>query len=196
MDKADFVDLVLANPINRAVLERLPEIDLPDAWLVSGALFQTAWNGLTGRPPQHGIKDYDVFYYDGGDLSWEAEDKAITKAAMAFKDLDADIEVRNQARVHLWYPKKFGQPYPPLASACEGIDRFLAVACMVGLQLNSKGEWDLYAPRGLEDLATLYVRPNHCANFQARNYQEKADRWKQEWPELTVVIAEDDKAIS
>jgi len=38
----------------------------------------------------------------------------------------SEIEIRNQARVHLWYPRRFGAPYPQLASAEDGIGRFLA----------------------------------------------------------------------
>src|SRR5262245_53475128 len=126
------VELACTNPVNRIILERLPALCLPDAWLVSGSLFQTVWNVLTGRPPQFGIKDYDIFYFDP-DLSVAAEDRVIGRCAEAFADVSAVIEVRNQARVHLWYPEKFGADYPPLASSNEAIDRFLAVASMVGL---------------------------------------------------------------
>lgn len=62
-----FVDQALANPANRAILERLPALGLPDAWLVAGCLFQTVWNLRTGRPPMDGIRDYDLFYFDAGD---------------------------------------------------------------------------------------------------------------------------------
>src|SRR6185312_8448243 len=113
MNQDQFVDAVLRNPVNRIVLERLPQLGLPDCWLVSGGLFQTAWNVKTGRDPQYGIKDYDIFYFDP-DTSYEAEDRAIRLARAVFADVTADIEVRNQARVHLWYGEKFGTPYPPL----------------------------------------------------------------------------------
>src|SRR5450432_2966793 len=107
MSETDFLDLVLRNPANRAILERLPALDLPDAWLVSGALFQTVWNVLAGHPPARGIKDYDVFYFDP-DTSWDAEDMAIHRVQTAFSDLGVEVELRNEARAHLWYQKKFG----------------------------------------------------------------------------------------
>ena len=44
--------------------ERLPSLGIPDAWLVSGGLFQSVWNHVTGRPATHGIRDDDVFYFD------------------------------------------------------------------------------------------------------------------------------------
>src|SRR5947209_436649 len=98
MTRDDFVAAALANPINRIILDRLQGLGLPDCWLVSGALFQTVWNVKTGRDPQYGIKDYDIFYFDP-DTSYEAEDAAIGKAGDVFVDVGADIEVRNQARV-------------------------------------------------------------------------------------------------
>lgn len=71
MERERFIALALTNPVNRAILDRLSTLTLPDAWLVSGSVFQTVWNALTGRQALHGIKDYDVFYFDP-DTSWEA----------------------------------------------------------------------------------------------------------------------------
>src|SRR5215471_17440273 len=64
MDHARLIEAVLRNPTNRAIIERLPALGLADAWVVSGAAFQTVWNVLTERPPDYGIKDYDIFYFD------------------------------------------------------------------------------------------------------------------------------------
>ena len=185
MDEARFLSLALANETNRTILDRLPDLNLPDAWLVSGSLFQAAWNGLTARTPDYGIKDYDIFYFDP-DTSWEAEDRAIARARALFAQFDIEVELRNQARVHLWYPQKFGMPYPPLTCATDGIDRFLAPACMVGVQ-TAEGGLRTYAPFGFGDIATMTVRPNPVANFNAVRLAEKAARWKEKWPELTLV---------
>jgi hypothetical protein len=195
MNEARFIELAFANDVNREILDRLPALDLPDVWLVSGSLFQTVWNGLTGRDPKYGIKDYDIFYFDP-DTSWDAEDTVIKKARAVFAGIDADIEIKNQARVHLWYREKFGATYPPLRTSREGIDRFLARACMVGLkkieekdrisQRISK-DFDVYAPCGFDDLEALIVRPNPTGNFTREAYEAKAARWKSMWPELTVV---------
>lgn len=182
MNETRFIELALGNPVNREILKRLPALGLPDAWLVSGSLFQTVWNALTGRPSGYGIKDYDIFYFDT-DTSWEAEDAAIRLCADIFSDLDAEIELKNQARVHLWYEEKFGMPYPPLRNSCEGIDRFLAPACMVGIA----ADMSVYAPHGFDDIENMTIRPNRVPNFSTERYAEKAARWKEKWPELTVV---------
>ena len=111
MNEAEFIEAVLRNPINLEILKRLNSLQLNDAWLVSGALFQSVWNALTGREPEYGIKDYDIFYFNS-DRSWEAEDAAIRSGADLFADLERRIEIRNQARVHIWYEEKFPAPIP------------------------------------------------------------------------------------
>lgn len=184
MDEQRFIELALTNEVNREILQRLPSLGLTDAWLVSGSLFQTVWNALTGRAPDYGIKDYDIFYFDP-DTSFEAEDAAIRRCAEIFPDIGAEIELKNQTRVHLWYETKFGTAYPPLRSSCEGIDRFLAPACMVGIA----PDMTVYAPRGFDDIETMTIRPNRAPNFSTDRYAEKAARWKDRWPELTVIAA-------
>ncbi len=182
MNQDQFIAAARANPTNRTVLDRLPQLALPDCWLVSGALFQTVWNVKTGRDPAYGIKDYDIFYFDP-DTSYEAEDAAIAKARALFADVPAAIEVRNQARVHLWYEQKFAMPYPPLTRATDGIDRFLMPCAQVGISMAGK----VYAPRGFDDINAMIVRPNHTANFNVDRFLEKGLRWKEQWPELTIV---------
>jgi hypothetical protein len=187
MDQAIFTRTALANPVNRAILGRLEKLDVGDCWLVSGALFQTVWNVLTGRPPQFGIRDYDVFYFDP-DTSWDAEDLVIKRAAELFGDLGAPVEVRNQARVHLWYEQKFQAPYPALKRSTDGIDRFLMDAAMVGIRPAGRA-YELYAPKGFDDIAAMTIRPNRANNFHPDRYREKAERWRELWPELTIVPA-------
>src|SRR3954463_14046009 len=90
------------------VLSVARHLRLPD-WLVfSGAVYQPVLNHLTGRPLDYGIKDYDLGYFDGSDLSYEAEDAVIRRVKAAFDEpLRSMVEVRNQARVHLWFEAKF-----------------------------------------------------------------------------------------
>jgi hypothetical protein len=136
------------------------DLDLPD-WLVfSGAIYQPVWNHLTGRPPEHGIRDYDLAYFDP-DTTWDAEDAVIRRVAAAFQPpLRERVEVRNQARVHLWFKDHFGEPYAPLAATAEALDRFAAPACAVGARLERDGDLTIVAPFGLEDVFAMRLRPN------------------------------------
>jgi len=188
MNQSEFLTAALRNPANALIAAKLSELDLPDAWLVSGCLVQTVWNALTGRAVDYGINDYDVFYFDP-DTSWEAEDAVIRVLHDAFAHLNVKVEARNQARVHLWYSKKHGLPYPPLACSTEGIDRYLTRNTMIGIRRIADG-YDVYAPDGFDDAANLIVRPNPGPNFSATSYAVKAARWKKLWPEVTVLAAD------
>lgn len=179
-----FVKLALLNPVNAALLDRLADLDLPDWWLASGCLFQTIWNVLSGRPAQAGILDYDVIYFDR-DTSWDTEDRAIRRASLALRDLNANVQIRNQARVHLWYEDKFGVAYPPLPSARHAVLRYPCRASAVALT-KRHGEMYFYAPFGLEAVFDMRLEPNRRLPI-ADVYAAKCDRWQREWPRLTCV---------
>ncbi|WP_242421754.1 nucleotidyltransferase family protein [Acidovorax sp. GW101-3H11] len=177
----------LQNPHNAVLLERLPFLGLPDAWLVAGCLFQTVWNLRSGLGPTAHIKDYDLFYFDGDDLSESAEQQVQARVSTLFADLPITVEAKNQARVHLWYERWFGYPYAPLQSARHGIERFLVPCTCVGLQPGNTIQTPplLYAPYGLAELYAGLMRPNpacpHLPLFQA-----KADSYRERWPWLTI----------
>jgi hypothetical protein len=101
------------NPINGKILQLAPLLGVSDRWLTAGALFQTVWNVLEGRAPQAGIRDYDLFYFDE-DTSYEAENEVILRASEMFGDLGVEVEVRNEARVHLTKTKRWSAQWPSL----------------------------------------------------------------------------------
>ena len=184
-DDALVIDLLRRNPVLMAVLDRAVTLDLPDCWVVAGAVYQTVWNVLDDRPPADEIKDYDLAYHDATDLSYEAEDAVIQRAAALFADLGVDVEVRNQARVHLWFEDHFGTPCAPHASTRAAIDRFPARMAAIGVRRRSDG-LELYAPYGTDDLLSMVVRPN--PGLVTRDvYERKVASWTERWPHLTVL---------
>jgi uncharacterized protein len=182
----EFLAMVRRNPVLGEILRRGPQLDAPGWCVTAGAVFQTVWNVLTGRPPAAGIRDYDLFYFDAEDLSYQAEDAVIRRAATLFADLDATVEVRNEARVHLWYEEKFGVPAAPFTGTEDAIDHFAATTCCFGLCADAGGAVSVYAPHGFADLFNLVVRPNPVLAPRTV-YEAKAARWRTEWPELTVL---------
>ena len=174
------------NEILTDVMTRAATLDLPGWYVTAGCLFQTVWNVVTDRPPTNGIKDYDIFYFDSTDLSWEAEDAVIKAGQEVFGGLPAEVEIRNEARVHVWYKQKFGVPCAPHDSTESAIDSFAATTCCLGVRLEPGGEWRIYAPHGLSDVFNLVVRPNPVLAPRAV-YEAKTASWKDEWPELMVL---------
>lgn len=179
---SDFIERARGNPVNAQLLERLPSLALLQCHLTAGCLFQAVWNSLSGHPPAHQVKDYDVFYFDDRDLSWEAEDAVIRRVQALTRDLGVGVEVRNQARVHLWYAQRFGIGYPALANARDGIDRYLVACTCVGIEVASGA---LYAPDGLADLyaGRLRMNPRHPVPDL---FRAKADDYQRRWPWLTA----------
>ncbi len=186
-------EIIRSSPLLMEVLARLREDGLPDHLLVAGALYNLVWNRLTGRPDLTGINDVDVFYYDASDLSWEAEDIVIQRLARRFAHLPLPVQVRNQARVHLWFTGKFGTPFAPLTSSAEMLGRYASRTHAVGARLERDGTMTIVSPFGLDDIFSFRITPNPVlANKKA--HEAKAARAKSVWPELTVLPWPDGEA--
>ena len=167
------------------VLETARGLALPDWLIFSGAVYQRVLNHLTGRDLDYGIKDYDLAYHDPSDISWEAEDVVIRRVAQAFEPPLRDlVEVRNQARVHVWFEGKFGEPYPPLAGSAEALERFVTPLNAVGVRLEPDGRMRVFAPFGLEDLFALRLRPNPIRGNHG--FERIKAGMLGRWPELRV----------
>jgi hypothetical protein len=91
------------NFVLQELLSRFDEIELPDAWIVAGCMAQTVWNLSAGQPAECGIKDVDLVYFDSSDLSGETEASHGQRVFSLFA-----LDVKNEARVHLWYERRFG----------------------------------------------------------------------------------------
>ena len=129
-------EIVRATPPLMRVLLGARHLCLPDWLLFSGAVYQPVLNHLTGRPLDYGIKGYGFGYFEDSDLSYKAEDVVIRRVKAAFDEpLRSTVKVRNQARVHLWFEAKFGEPYGPLSSTAEALERFASPTFAVGIRL-------------------------------------------------------------
>ena len=167
------------------VLEGVRAEGLNDWLIFSGAVYQSVWNHLTGQPAGHGVKDFDVGYFDD-DYSWDAEDAVIRRVAARFDELlRSRVEVRNQRRVSEWFPQKFGQPWPPVAETAEALTRFVAPAFAVGVRLEADDRLTVVAPFGLDDVFAMIIRPNPTRPIAA-DWDRVIEKLRARWPELTV----------
>jgi hypothetical protein len=184
--EARLVAIVRASAPLMQVLTTLRALDPPD-WLVfSGAVYQRVLNHLGRRPLDYGIKDYDVGYYDASDISYEAEDAVIRRVAAAFEPpLRELVEVRNQARVHVWFEGKFGEPYKPLAESAEALTRFVSPLFAVAVRLEADDTIAVHAPFGLDDLFARRLRNNPVR--PSSNFERIAASAKARWPEIEII---------
>ena len=180
------IDIVRANADLMHVLRVMRDLDLPDWRLFSGAVYQSVWNERAGRAPGYGVKDYDIGYFDP-DTSWDAEDEVIKRVAAAFApELRDIVEVRNQARVHLWFEGKFGELYEPLTCTDDAPARFVAPAFALGVRLEKDDAISIVAPFGLQDVFDMVIRPNPTRGL-ARGWQRVIANARGRWPEITVI---------
>lgn len=181
-------ELLHSDPLTRFGLELARSLDLPDCYIASGAIYQSIWNALTGKASGYGLKDIDLIYFDGSDLSWEGEDQVIKRANAGFEaaKLGVPVETRNQARVHLWYEQRFGSPYNPLSSAAESLKRYASTTHAVAVRLEADDSLTIEAPFGLEDIFNLTLRPNPLLDNKG-TYDEKAARCVDLWPQVAVI---------
>jgi hypothetical protein len=125
---------LLQNECLADIPERFDEIALPDAWLVAGCIAQTIWNLACGQPAELGIKDIDLIYFDEQDLSLGAEASHQRRFRNLFGQLPIKLDVKNEARAHLWYPERFGYAIAPYRSNTDAIATFPTTATAVGVR--------------------------------------------------------------
>ncbi|WP_244444744.1 nucleotidyltransferase family protein [Paenibacillus camerounensis] len=174
------------SPLLMEVFRKAQYLDPLPYYVGAGSLVQTVWNQLTGRPAEYGISDIDLVYFYPDDLSFEAEGERIAEGMERFNGISVPVDIKNQARVHLWYPEKFGVRIRPYSSLEAAIDSWPTTATSLGARLEPAGDWNVYAPFGLEDLFSLTVRPNKTLISEAV-YRGKAEKWQAKWPELQII---------
>lgn len=153
--------------------------------MVAGCLAQTVWNIRFGLPADHGISDLDLVYFDPDDLSLSSEQRQAERIRTMFPGLPVWIDVKNEARVHLWYEEKFGYPISPYRSVTDAIDTFPTTATAVGIRPVGGGA-EIYARFDLSDLLDGVVRANR-KQITRDIYEEKTSKWRKIWPNLTII---------
>jgi len=180
-------EIVLQSSLLGPALRALERSNLEQGYLCAGGVAQSVWNHLLGKPLEHGIKDLDVIYFDSSDLSEAAEARTSQALARilqrrAVKNSSVPLDVKNQARVHLWYAGRFGYPIAPYPSSRDALASFPTTATAVGVRW-TRGTLEVCAPFGLKDLFELTVRPNP-RQITPQIYQNYRERWSTRWPEL------------
>lgn len=167
------------------VISKCQELGLNNYYIGAGCITQTVWNYQNGNDLMYGISDVDFVYYDDNDLSYEAESIIIVKVRELFSNSNIEIDVKNQARVHLWYKSHFGYDIHPYKSVEEAINTWPTTATAVGVRFES-GKLLVYAPFGLNDMFEQIVRANK-AQITEEIYIRKVEKWKAKWDTLKII---------
>lgn len=164
------------------ILEDIGKV--PNAWLGAGIIFQNVWNIIHGYPLNTYIKDIDVLYWDDKELSWESENNYINVLTTTALNTTIPFDVKNIARIHLWYEERFGIPKTAYLSVQESISTWPVIGACMAMRIKN-GELEFIAPYGFQDMFSLRVRPNKVLVNQ-EIYENKASKWKEQWPMLSI----------
>lgn len=162
------------------IIEVVSAMGLPEVYIAGGCISQTVWNYLFQMPCGYGISDVDIVYFSE-DLRETSEARVIEMIQQACGHLRYPIDVKNEARVHLWYEERFGKQIPPYTSTKDAISSWPTTATCAGVHLK-EGQLECYTTFGYEDIFKGILRPNKRL-ITAAIYEAKV----QKWPQLTVI---------
>jgi len=96
-------DILMSSEMIHTTVKRASQLNIDNYYIGAGCITQTVWNYLSDYPLDYGIKDIDFVYYDNVKMDYPSENEIITQVKQLYSDLKIEIDVKNQARVHLWY---------------------------------------------------------------------------------------------
>lgn len=182
-------EILFMNKKLKYLLEILDECNINQCYIGAGCINQTVFNYYHGYEMDYGINDYDIVYFDE-DVSYDVEDRVINKIRSKVKNKDIKLDIKNQARVYLWYYEKYGIMRKPYVSVNDAISKWTSTVTCVGVRIKD-GKFEVYAPYGLNDLFGLIIRPVKI-EIDKESYEERCIKWKKKWPKLKIISWEGD----
>ena len=180
-----FLELILKNKNIAEILNRGFLNDIPNWYLVAGCLNQTIWNQITNKKLDNDIKDYDLIYFDS-DISEDKENVIQESIREKYSDLNINLDVVNQARVHLWTEPDWGLKMRPLVSCEDAIASWPITVSCIGVR-KENNEYVIMTPYGLTDNLEMILRPNKTTVMRESDFNYKVNKWIKIWPELTLI---------
>ena len=169
-----------------AALEAVQSLGLPSWCIGAGAVRNLVWDKLHGFNQPSELPDIDVAYFDSENLASQRDEELQCRLSVALPSVP--WEVTNQAGVHQWFERYFGQAVSPFSSLQEAIASWPEFATAVGVTLREDKTIEVIAPHGLEDLFALVVRHNPTrASVSMYRNRLAQKRYAQRWPKVRVV---------
>lgn len=183
-----FISILKHNKELMEILDYVSKLKLPNFYIASGAIFQTIWNYYDGKDLNFGIKDIDIIYYNNADLTVEKDleyYKIINKYAKS-KHFDYEIDVSNEARMHLWKKNHENKNIDQYKNSEDAIAQWLATVQSIGLT-KVNGDIRVYAPYGLSDIFSKTIRPIKHKGNSKELYDKKVASWQQRFSDLKII---------
>lgn len=170
------------------ILDYVETLKLPNFYIAAGSVFQTVWNYYDKKDFNYNIKDIDVIYYDDKDLSVDTDIKYYELIDRFCKDkgYKYEIDVSNEARMHIWKKEKFNIDVEPYTCSEDAIDKWIATVHAIGIT-KENGEIRIYAPYGLSDIFSKTIRPIKHKYNTKDIYDKKAKSWNERFDNLNII---------
>jgi hypothetical protein len=162
------------------------DVDPPDWLLGAGAVRSLVWDILHDVADPTPPNDLDLVFFDPNSLGEERE--AEVRGELIARASELPWDVKNQAAVHLWYPRVFGLEVEPLTSSADAVGTWPETATCVAVRLCPDHRLEIVAPFGLEDLFGLVCRRNpRRVTIEEYRRRVQSKRFAERWPLVTIV---------
>ena len=182
------IEIMKQNKELMDILDYVESLKLPNFYIAAGVVFQTVWNYYDKKPLNDGIKDIDVVYYDSKDISVEKDLQYYNEIVnyIISKHLKYEIDVSNEARMHLWKKNKEGKEIEPYSNTEDAISRWIATVHAIGIT-KKNGKIFVYAPYGLSDIFSKTIRPIRHKGNSKELYEQKVKNWNARFSHLNII---------
>lgn len=183
-----FIRILEKNKELMQILKFVDSLNLPNYYIAAGSVFQTIWNYFDNLDLNYNIKDIDVIYCDNTDLSVDKDIEIYNK----IKDycnkfnLNYDVDVSNEARMHLWKCEHEGINMEQYKNSEDAINNWIATVHAIGITLVNN-EIKVYAPYGLSDIYSKTIRPIKHKYTSKKLYDKKVNSWNKRFDNLNII---------
>lgn len=170
------------------ILDFIYELRLPNFYIAAGSVFQTIWNYYDNKPLNYGIKDIDVIYYNKDDLSVDTDINYfnLINDYCINQGYNYEIDVSNEARMHLWKKEKFNIDVEQYVNSEDAINKWIATVHAIGITKKNE-KIKIYAPYGLSDIYSKTIRPIKHKYNTKEIYDKKANGWNERFSDLNII---------
>ena len=182
------IEIIKKNKELMDILNYISKLNMQNYYIAAGSVFQTIWNFYDGKDLNYNIKDIDVIYFNGSDISVskDLEYYDLINKYCKEKGYDFEIDVSNEARMHLWEKEKFNIDIEAYKSSEDAIDKWIATVHSIGITIDNN-ELKIYAPYGLSDIYSKTIRPIKHKYNTKDIYEKKVSNWKTRFDNLNII---------
>ncbi len=170
------------------ILDYIYKLKLPNYYIAAGSVFQTIWNYYDKKPLNYGISDIDIIYYNKDNLSVDMDIYYynLIKDYCMKKGYNYEIDVSNEARMHLWQKEKFNIDVEQYMNSEDAINKWIATVHAIGIT-KENDNIRIYAPYGLSDIYSRTIRPIKHKYSTKDIYNKKVKSWSERFDNLNII---------